>query len=316
MEQTKGKIKIIFMGSAEFSVPILLDLIQNFNVLAVVTESDKPAGRDNELVKPPTKIIAENHGLPCLQPETIVKNADFLRQLLEFDPDVIIVSAYGKILPPEIINLPKQGCLNVHPSLLPRYRGASPIQTALLNGDKTSGVSIILMDQGMDTGDIIAQEEFGIEQDDNYNSLSEKLSKLSCRLLREILPKYVGNETKLKIQNDSAATYAKKINKYDGRIDWRKTAVEIYNQIRAYSDWPGSYTFYDKKKLDVMSARPLIIDSETASFGQVIQLEGKIAVLCGEGFLELQSVKLEGKKETPIADFVNGHQKFVGSLLG
>ncbi|MEK7511640.1 MAG: methionyl-tRNA formyltransferase [Patescibacteria group bacterium] len=315
-EKTKN-IKIVFMGSADFSVPILLELAEKFTVQAVVTEIDKPAGRGSEMESPPTKKLALELGLPCHQPTTIVKNQEFNQLIASYNPDVIIVAAYGKILPPEILNLPKNGCLNVHPSLLPKYRGASPIQTALLNGEKKSGVSIILMDQRMDTGDIITQEEMNIEPEDDYVSLSKKMSVMSAQILADILEKYINNEVKLKIQHDSQAIYTKKISKYDGRIDWQKKSVDVYNQIRAYADWPGSYTFFDKKKLDIIKARPVELDQgENFQIGQVVSDGQLICVRCSEGFLELQSIKLEGKKETLIKDFINGYQKFVGTLLG
>ena len=317
MNEKMKEIKIVFMGSADFSVPIFLELFEKFTVLAVVTEIDKPAGRGNEVESPPTKKMAIELGLPCHQPVILLKNSEFIETLKSYDPDVIIVAAYGKILPQEILNLPKNGCLNVHPSLLPKYRGASPIQTALLNGDAKSGVSIILMDHRMDTGDIIIQEEMKIEPEDDYTALAKKMSVASSRLLAGILEKYINNETKLKIQNDSQATYTKKISKYDGRIDWQKKALDIHNQLRAYSDWPGSYAFFDKKKLDIIKARPMELDQgENFQIGQVISDGQLICVKCSEGFLELQRVKLEGKTEISVKDFINGHQKFVGALLG
>jgi methionyl-tRNA formyltransferase len=305
------------MGSADFSVPILLELDEKFTVLAVVTEIDKPAGRGKEVESPPTKKLAIELGLPCHQPATLLKNPEFIETIKSYESEAIVVAAYGKILPSEILNLPKNGCLNVHPSLLPKYRGASPIQTALLNGEKKSGVSIILMDQRMDTGDIIIQEEINIETDDNYVTLAKKMSMMSARLLADILEKYINNEIKLKIQHDSQATYTKKISKHDGRIDWRKSADEIHNQIRAYAEWPSSYTFFDKKKLDINRACPVEINKVNDwPIGTVINEGERICVKCSEGWLELLSVKLEGKNEVSIKDFINGHQKFVGSFLG
>jgi len=303
------------MGSADFSVPIFLELVKKFDVQAVITEIDKPAGRGKEIVSPPTKKLAIQNNIPCWQPLGISKNPSIYEKVKSLDPDLIVVAAYGKILPKDFLNLPKHGCLNVHPSLLPKYRGASPIQAALINGDKATGVSIILMDPKMDAGDIVEQEVMDIESDMDYGRLSRKLSFLSAEMLTKIIPLFIDGQLTLSTQNDSEATYCNKVNKSDGRIDWKESVETIYNQLRAYSAWPGSFTTYNRSKLDIIDAVISELNCENKKPGDICEVNKKILVKCAQGFLELRKVKLEGKKETEILDFVNGHQAFVGSTL-
>lgn len=317
MIKPNREIRVVFMGSAEFSIPILLALINSFQVVAVITETDKPAGRNKKIVEAPTKIIAERENIPCLQPERIKGNKELLEKIASLSPDVIVVAAYGQILPKEILNLPKNGCVNVHPSLLPEYRGASPIQTALLNGEKKTGVSLILMDQGMDSGDILAQETIEIAEDDNYETLEKRLAEGAACLLIKILLEFIDDEVKLIVQDDTRATYCSKIKKEDGRIDWDKPANEILNKIRAFSTWPGSYSRYENRKIEIVKAEPRPGEDyfDQYAIGQVYREKNKICVQCAEGSIILQEVKLEGKNKIAINDFVNGHQSFIGSIL-
>lgn len=310
------EMKIIFFGSDRFSGPILLELIKKFSVVAVVTEIDKPAGRGLEVFAPIVKIIARRHGIPCFQPLSLKKNPKVCAQLKEFDADIGVVAAFGKILPADYLNLPKNGCLNIHPSLLPKYRGASPIQTALLGGEKFTGASIILMGEGLDDGDILCQQKAAIEPQDDYSSLVEKLSLLSAELIVKKLSPFVSGELSLKVQNDKEATYCRKIKKSDGRIDWGKPAENVLNQIRAFKEWPGSYTFFGNKKLDIIEAMPAEDKEDGGSAGLVIAKGRKYFVQCGNGLLELKRVKIEGKKEMAALDFCNGHKDFIGAVLG
>jgi len=308
-------IKIIFMGSSDFSVPIFLELIKQFNVVGLVTEVDKPAGRKKQIVSPPTKLIAEEHSIPCFQPSSL-KNPEFLAKLKNLNADLVVVASYGKILPPAALNLAPNGCINIHPSLLPKYRGASPIQTALLKGEEETGVSIILMDQGMDTGDILAQESCAIDPNDYYLSLSYKLAELSVKLLIKNLPIYLNQCIKLRIQKDDDATYCYQIKKTDGKIDWNKKAQSIHNQLRAFAKWPGAYAMFNKRKLDILRAFPVKLEVQRElKNGEVIMQDSNIYVKCGEDFLQLIEVKVEGKQACKINDFINGYQKFVGSIL-
>lgn len=310
------KINLIFMGSSEFSVPILLKLIKNFNILAVVTEMDKAMGRHKNLIAPCTKVLAQENNLSFFQPLSLKNNPKFHEELRQLNPELIVVAAYGKILPRETLNLAPHGCLNVHPSLLPKYRGASPIQTAILNGDSMTGASIILMDAGMDTGDIVVQTNCPIDKADDYPILSQKLSELSAELLVKNIPAYLDGTIKLRIQNDDKATYCYEINKTDGRIDWRASAQEIFNQLRAFSKWPGVYTLFNKRKLDIIKAMPAKLNqSKKLQVGSVLKVNGRVYVKCGQDYLRLEEVKIEGKQACPIDQFINGYQQFVDSIL-
>ena len=308
--------KIVFMGSADFSVPILLELIKKFDVRAIVTEIDKPVGRKKEIIPPPTKKLAKQHGIPCLQPLKVTKNPNLWDQIAAYEPDLIVVAAYGKILPNQIINLPEHGCVNVHPSLLPKYRGASPIQSALLNGEKKTGTTFILMDEGMDTGDIIYQEEVIVKENEGYNSLAVRLANLSALKLGEIIPDYIKGNMTLTVQSDDEATYCHKITKENGRIDWSQSAEQISNQIRAYDNWPGTYTLFKSKKLDIVSASPSNLKvEEKLDVGQIVKIGKSIFVKCGQGLLQLESVKPAGKKEMPALSYINGRPEFLKAVL-
>lgn len=315
MVMENKKIKVIFMGSAEFSVPILIELIKKFNVLAVITEIDKPSGRGKDIIPPPTKVLAKQHHIPCWQPLTLKKNPRFADEVAALSPDIIVVAAYGKFLPPDFLEIPLHGCLNVHPSLLPKYRGASPIQAALLAGEKSTGVTVILMDPGMDSGDIVAQEPMKIEPEYDYRQLARRLALLGADMLVKYLPKYIEGQISLTTQDDKAATFCGKISKENGYLDWAKSARQLHNQIRAFSEWPGSYAFFNKKKIDIIEAMDVEVKPTLMALGQIFEHNKKILVCCGEGCLELVKVKLEGKKETPIINFINGHQDFVGATL-
>ena len=298
-------------------MPILIELVKHFDVLAVVTEIDKPAGRNREIVSPPVKVFATQYQLPCHQPLSLKKNPRFADQLAALKPELFVVAAYGKIIPQEFLDLPTHGCLNVHPSLLPKYRGASPIQAALLHGDEVTGTTVILMDPGMDTGDIEAQESVEIFDDDSYTELAQKLSLLSADLLINIIPDYINGKITLVVQDDDQVTYSGKVYKEDGKINWQAGAREIANQSRAFNEWPGSYTFFNEKKLDITKCYPAQIEvKRNHKIGEVFLFEGGYYVACGQGFLRLLEVKLEGKRQIGINDFVNGHSVFVSAVLG
>ncbi len=234
--------RIVFMGSPEFSSTILNSLLKDYPIVGVVTQPDRPAGRGRKLTAPPTKKLAETLNIPYIQPEKL-KYPDALEQIIKWQPDLIIVAAYGQILRANILNLPKLGCLNVHASLLPRWRGATPIQAAILNGDEFTGISIIKMDEGIDTGPIFQQSRIPIDPLDNGISLSEKLSEIGSRLLLEVLPKYLKDNIQPVSQDESAATYAPLIRKEEGLLDFSKSALELERKVRAYFPWPGSYFF-------------------------------------------------------------------------
>jgi len=310
------EIRVAFLGSAEFSIPILLQLIKNFNLVAIITEIDKPAGRGKEIIPPPPKLIAKQNNIKCWQPLKLSKNPKLWEELQAQNIDVGVSAAYGKIIPMPMLNIPKFGGINVHPSLLPKYRGPSPIQEALKNGDQETGVTIILMDEGMDSGDILAQEKITIEPDDNYTSLSKKLALLSAQMLVKVIPDYIDDKIKLIVQNDDKANYTCKITKKDGRINWQNSARQIHNQIRAYIEWPGSYTFVLKSKIEIKKSAPFDLEiAEKYKIGQVFKHLNKICVQTGKGQLELLEVKPESKKQMLVKDYANGHPNFIGTVF-
>ncbi|MFH0815080.1 MAG: methionyl-tRNA formyltransferase [Candidatus Falkowbacteria bacterium] len=308
-------IKIVFMGTPEFAAPILQKLATEFNVAAVITQPDKPFGRDFILQPSPIKNLAQQLNIPVFQPEKLRDNKEILRELEKIQPDIIAVAAYGKILPREIINLPKHGCLNVHPSLLPKYRGASPIQAALLNGEKQTGASIILMDLGLDTGDILAQEIAAILPEDDAGSMHDKLSKLGADLLVSVIPEYVKDNVVLKIQDETKASFCKIIDKDDGRIAWINSAQMINNKIRAFTPWPAAFCFFDDKRLVINKARVVPEEIDKRQTGEVFKNGDDICVKTGRDYLVLDEVQLEGKNKMPIEAFANGQKNFIGSTL-
>ncbi len=238
--------KIIFIGTSSFALPALEKLVEhNYQVLAVVTAPDKPTGRQQEMTPSPVKEIALKYNLPIIQ----------LEEIPQLESDLIITASYGRIIPKEIINTPKKGSINLHPSLLPKYRGPSPIQTAILNGDRITGISIIQMDQKMDHGPVLAQQESAISPDDTYQSLEQKLSEQSADLLIEILPRYFKNKLKPEIQDEHEANYTKILTKQDGKINWQKSAQEIERKVRAFYPWPGAWTESNGQRIKIIKAK-------------------------------------------------------------
>ncbi len=313
-------MKIVFFGSGSFAIPILEQLNGFHQVLAVVTTPDLPAGRGQELKENPVSVLAKQLGLPVLKPLSVKNNPEFAAQQKNLGSDIFIVSAYGLILPEDIIHLPKLKTLNTHPSLLPKYRGPSPIQNALKDGLSQTGTSLMVLDSNMDTGPILAQESCVIEPSDNYISLSEKLALISANLLIKTLPDYASGTLSPVPQKDADATYTKIISRDDGRVDWQKSATEIYNMYRAFIPWPGIWTTWDGKKLKIIDAgvynpdlRMLSGFTDIYGYGTVIK-DGVIA--CGQNsFLQINKLQLEGKKETDIASFLNGYKNFIGTVL-
>jgi methionyl-tRNA formyltransferase len=262
------------------------------------------------------KKLALERQIQVIQPETL-KSSDVLDKLVSFQPELIVVAAYGAILPREVLSLPKFACLNVHPSLLPRHRGPSPVAYTILCGDAVAGVTIMLMDAGMDTGPILAQEKAGISFMDTTGSLSAELAGLGARLLLETLPKWLNTELKPQIQDEAQATYSKLIASEDAEIDWHLSAVELWRRTRAYNPWPISYTWYDGKRLRIHRSIPIGNVAE-GEIGKAIALPESpgVGVVTGEGILGLCQVQLEGKREMSADDFIRGRRDFIGCVLG
>ena len=300
-----------------FAIPALEGLLrEGYSVVAVYTRPDKPAGRGQRLLSTPVKKLATERNIPIIQPDTLRSEAA-ARVLEELKPDLLVVAAYGCILPKTVLSLPVHGCLNVHPSLLPCYRGASPVAFALLGGEQVSGVTIMLMDEGVDSGPIVAQRKVDISADDTTGSLTDKLAYVGAELLLETLAKWLSGEIKPQAQDNSQATYSHIINAGDGVIDWHLEAVEIWRRIRAYHPWPGAYTWWRGKRLKIYTGTPLNMKSKGQS-GEVIALyKGRaVGVVTGEDYLEIYHLQLEGKQEMTAVEFARGQREFVGSVLG
>jgi len=302
------------MGTPDFAVPSLeLLLSGNYSPVAVYTSPDSPAGRGRELSVSPVKRVALEHGIEVRQVHSL-KDDDAIAQLAQLKPDAIVVASYGLILPPNVLSIPPFGCINLHPSMLPRHRGPTPIPAAILAGDSETGASIMLMDEGIDTGPVLAQRELPIESGDTTASLTDKLAQLSARLMMETLPRWFGGEIQPQPQREADATYTKILTKADGEIDWRMPAADIERRVRAFQPWPGCYTRWQGKTLKVMAATPLRGKRERP--GKVIPIDGDGAgVQTGDGILVLRQLQLEGKRPMDIAEFLRGQRDFIGSIL-
>jgi methionyl-tRNA formyltransferase len=310
--------RIIFMGAPEFAVPSLEALIHGgYQVVAIYTQPDKRAGRGQQITSSPVKQLALSQGLDVVQIEKF-KVAGTVDKLAALTPDLIVVAAFGLLLPPEVLNLPKFGCLNVHPSLLPRHRGASPMAAAILQGDEITGVTIILLDTGMDTGPILNQKEVPISDEDTTGSLSVKLAKVGAQLLMETLPLWIEGRKKPRSQDESGASHSKMIKKEDGEIDWRLSTQELWRRVRAFDPWPGSFARWRDKRLKLVKVLPLY-GKKSDEPGKVVALPPPapvtVGVETGDGVLGLVKLQLEGKRELSAEEFVRGQRDFIGSHL-
>lgn len=307
-------MKMVFMGSPEFAVPSLKILYESgLDIKAVITQIDRPKGRGMALTSPAVKIEAERLGLPVYQIEK-VKDKGFIDLLDAIKLDIIAVVAYGQILPKAILDMPKYGCINLHGSLLPKYRGPAPIQWAVIKGERKTGVTTMFMDVGMDTGDILLQEEIGIDPEDTAGSLSKRLSIIGAHLLLTTINGLEKGSIIPKGQDHSLATYAPLLKKEDGRIDWGKEAEEIRNHVRGMNPWPGAYTYYEEKRLKVWNGA--VLEGGNGDPGRIIKA-GKdgLAVSAGKGLFLIKELQLEGKKRMSFQDFLQGHRVRVGDLL-
>lgn len=305
-------MRVVFMGSPEFAVPTLGRLIQEHQVAAVVCQPDRAAGRGRKPRRPPAKQLALEHGIPVMQPERVGAPAS-IADVRSLGPELIVVAAYGQILPQELLDLPKHGSLNVHASLLPRWRGASPIQAALLNGDAETGVTIMLMDAGLDTGPILAQRAIRIRAEATAGSLSSELAELGAALLIDTISGYVHGEIRPLPQNDSLASSAPRLTKSDGELKFDQPADRLARQVRAYGPWPGSFTRWRQKQLVVRRAHSAPANGLTP--GLVKSIEGSPAVGTAEGALVLDRVQLAGRREISGEEFLRGAPDLVGAML-
>lgn len=299
-------MNIIFMGTPDFAVPTLEKLIKSeHNISAVVTQPDKPVGRKQILTPPDVKICAEKYGVKVLQPDTL-KNDNSVEELKYFNPDVIVVVAYGKILPKAVLDIPKYGCINVHGSLLPKYRGASPIQSAVLNGDKITGVTTMYMGEGLDTGDILLTEETEIGVNETSAELFDRLALSGADLLLKTLDE-LDSITPLK-QDESKATYTEKITKSLCPIDWSKSSFEIHNKVRGLQTWPVASAKLNGKDIKIHSTE---LCESSGSAGEIIKLN-PLTVACGEKSVIIKELQLSGKKRMDSKSFLLGHPLNIG----
>ncbi len=307
--------RVVFMGTPEFAVPTLQVLISGQEVVGVVTQPDRPAGRGQKLAPSPVKEAALAHGLPVLQPRSL-RAPEAVAELAALQPDVIVVAAFGQILRADVLSLAPHGCLNVHASLLPRWRGAAPIPAAILAGDDVTGITVMQMDEGLDTGPILAQAETSIRPDDTTESLTVHLAELGAELLAETLPGWLAGAVDPRPQDDARATHCATLRKEDGRIDWRTPAGVIDRQVRAFHPWPGAYTFWEGTRLRVLRATPLPEVPGGAAPGQVLSLDAGLLVAAGAGTVRLDQVQPAGKRPMSGEAFGRGQRGLVGGRLG
>jgi methionyl-tRNA formyltransferase len=303
------------MGTPDFAVPSLQILIETQQVVGVVTQPDKPAGRGNQLRPSPVKLLALAANIPVYQPPSL-KSEAAAAPLHDWQPDVIVVAAFGQILRPHVLDLPPHGCLNVHASLLPRWRGASPIQHALLAGDAETGVCLMRMDVGLDTGPVYVCAATPISGEDTAVTLHDRLAQLGANLLQQHLPAILSGQLPARPQDDASATYAPMIKKERGIIDWQQSSEQIDRHIRAMTPWPGAYTTWQGQVLKILRAR--VADGRVADDmpGEVTAVHDHVLVHSGTGGIQLQEVQLAGKKAMSVAEFLRGHPNFIGSVLG
>jgi len=310
-------MKLVFCGTPDFAVPSLERLAATgYDIQLVVTQPDRPQGRGMELAAPPVKQSALKLSLPVIQPEKIKKNEEFQAALTAIHPDAIIVVGYGRIVPPWMLNLPRFGNINVHASLLPKYRGAAPVQWAIANGETTTGVTTMRLDEGLDTGNILLQREMEIKPDDTSLTLWPRLAAMGAGLLVETLHGLEQRAIVPHAQDHAQATLAPILKKEDGLIDFNRTARQIYDRLRGFQPWPGAYTIFRGKNLKIVAAQVAEASSKLAS-GELHASESKLVVGCGGSTaLELIQLQPEGRKPLQVRDFINGYRLTAGERLG
>ena len=307
-----NKLNIIYMGTPDFSVPALDELNKNYNILAVVTQPDKEVGRKRQLKASPVKEYAINNNIKVFQPSKI--RVDY-KDILSLNPDIIITCAYGQIIPKEVLNYPKYGCVNIHASLLPKLRGGAPIHKAIINGYGETGITIMYMDEKMDSGDIIYQEKVKIEENDNAGTLFDKLSVLGSKMIIKVLPDIINGTNKRIKQNENEVTYAYNITREEEHILFNKSTRDVYNHIRGLYPWPVGYTTLDDKKVKIYSSK-IGTSTKYGELGEIINIyNDAIGVKTLDGEILITELQFEGKKRVSVKDYLNGlHDK--KSIIG
>ncbi len=304
-------MNIVFMGTPDFAVPSLKRIAECHNVMAVFTQPDKPVGRKMVLTPPDVKVCAQELSIPVYQPESL-RNSNSYDIIKEMNPDAIVVVAYGQILPENILAIPKYGCINVHGSLLPKYRGAAPIQWAVLNGDKVTGVTTMYMEKGLDTGDMLLKEEYEIGINETAGEVFDNLALMGGDLIIKTLEMAEKGELKPEKQDDSLSCYAKMLDKSLCNIDFSKSNVQVHNQVRGLSPWPVASTTYRGKTLKIFETR---LSDKSGKAGEIISTN-PLTIACGVGAVEVNTLQLQGKKKMDSKSFLQGHKLEIGETVG
>ncbi|MCR5758540.1 MAG: methionyl-tRNA formyltransferase [Selenomonas sp.] len=306
------KFRVVFMGTPEFAVPCLAALHEQCEVIAVITQPDKPRGRGQKLLPSPVKAWAEAHDLPVYQPVKI-KTEDFTAQLAAMQPDLMVVVAFGQILSQQILDIPEYGCINVHASLLPRYRGAAPMQWCVINGEEKTGVTTMFMDAGLDTGDMLLKAELPIGEDTTLAEVHDGLMEMGAKVLMDTLAK-LSDGTLERIPQPAESNYAPMLTKTTGQIDWSKTAKDVHNLVRGLNSWPGAYTHLDGEKYKIWRTR-CTGEKASASAGTIVKADKKAGLFAaaGDEILEILELQAPGKKKMQAKDYLNGHGFAVGA---
>lgn len=318
MSELSPKLRIVFMGTPEFAVPVLKALVESgHDIVGVYTQPDRQSGRGKRVTPPPVKQAAIELGLLVFQPASLRRDKAARQELASLSPELIVVAAYGLYVPVESFELPRLQTLNVHPSMLPRYRGASPVASAILNGDLATGVTIMQLGEGMDAGPIVAQQETAIGPEETTEELTIRLFEMGAELLVKVLPQWEAGEIQPQPQDESRATETSRLSREDGEIDWNQSAGYIARQVRAYYPWPGTFTHWQGKMVKIIEASAVEAKgSGEAESGQVVSLPDGVGVVASEGILEVSKLQMEGKRAASVREFVQGYQDFVGSKLG
>lgn len=309
-------ISVVFMGTPDFAVPCLEMLCkENYHIKAVITQPDRPKGRGQKVIESPVKACALKHDLPILQPQKI-KTPEFEAILEELNPDLIVVVAFGQILSKRILDIPRLGCINVHASLLPQYRGAAPLHWSVIRGEKKTGVTTMFMDEGLDTGDMLLTAEMDITATTTTGEVHDTLQNMGAEVLSETIKQLIAGTAVRRVQNHEEATYAPLLTKELECIDWTQSATNIHNLIRGLDPWPGSYTICRNKRLKLWGSEVLAEDTNKEA-GTIIRVENeRLVVATGDGVIALTNVQPEGKKRMAAGDFARGYQITVGEILG
>ena len=314
---TRNPLRLLFMGTPDFAVPALGALLDaGHDVVGVFTQPDRRSGRGRRVSAPPVKEFAERRDLTVFQPASLREDAEARQRISDLAPDAIVVAAYGLFLPEDTLAAPRLGCLNIHPSLLPRHRGPSPVATAILEGDRTTGVTIMLLDEGMDTGPVLAQRETPIGEEETCDKLTTRLFDMGANLLVKTLEEWSAGRIASTPQDDAKATITRRLQRSDGRIDWSDTAESIARRVRAFTPWPGTFTTWRGRTLKILEAESL--DATLAEPpGTVIAMNDLgVATVAGQGALRLVRIQIEGRRASSVSDFIRGYPDFVSSVLG